>query len=181
MDAFRDYLQTAGGLMMILAIVFFIAYGLIKRVPIYESFVSGAKDGFTTSITILPYLVAILFAVAMFRASGALDATKSMLRPVMTFVGFPEDVLPMALIRSFTSAGSMAVLQDIKSTTGVNSEATSIAATIYASSETTFYVIAVYFGAVGIRKTRHAVPTGLLADAAGVILAIVFVRLLIGS
>jgi spore maturation protein B len=179
MELLRDYLATGGSLMLVLAIVGIVTYGLYRRVPVYESFVVGAKDGFSTAIMILPYLVAILFAVGMFRASGALDAMKSALATPLAWVGFPPDVLPMALIRSFTSAGSLAVLQDIKQTTGLDSEATKIAATIFASSETTFYVIAVYFGAIGIRRTRHAVTTGLIADAAGVVAAIIFVRWLV--
>lgn len=178
-DFFRETLGASGIVLLTIVIVFFPLYGLFKRVPVYESFVTGAKDGFGTAVTIIPYLVAILFAFAMFRASGAMDAMTTLLRPSMTAIGIPPEILPMALARPLSGSGSLGILADAKKEFGVNSDITAICATIFASSETTFYVIAVYFGAVGIRRTRHAVATGLVADAAGVFLAVLFVRMLI--
>lgn len=179
MDLFRDLLSSSGVILLTLVIVGFPLYGLYRKVPVYESFVSGAKDGFTTAITIVPYLVAILFAFAMFRASGALAAITEVLTPLMRAIRVPPEILPMAITRPLSGSGSLGILAETKTTYGVGSEITAICATIFASSETTFYVIAVYFGAVGIRRTRHAVTTGLIADVAGVFLAVLFVRLMV--
>lgn len=183
MDLFRDFLSSSGIILLTLVIVGFPLYGLWKKVPVYESFVAGAKDGFTTSISIVPYLVAILFAFAMFRASGALDALTGGLSYAMDALHvpkkfFPPEILPMAIVRPLSGSGSIGILADAAKTYGLDSPITAICATIFASSETTFYVIAVYFGAVGIRRTRHAVATGLIADIAGVFLAVLFVELL---
>jgi spore maturation protein B len=177
---FREFLSSSGILLLTLVIVFFPLYGLFKRVPVYESFISGAKDGFHTAVSIIPYLIAILFAFAMFRASGAMEATTNLLRPALSYVRIPPEIVPMALARPLSGSGSLGILADVKKEFGVNSEITAICATIFASSETTFYVIAVYFGAVGVRRTRHAVATGLIADLAGVFLAVFFVRVLMG-
>jgi spore maturation protein B len=178
MDLFRDLLSSSGVLLLTLVIVGFPLYGLWKKVPVYESFVSGAKEGFSTAISIVPYLVAILFAFAMFRASGALDAITGAVGPAMAAIGVPPEILPMAIVRPLSGSGSIGILADTARTHGTDSAITAICATIYASSETTFYVIAVYFGAVGIRRTRHAVLTGLTADIAAVFLAVIFVTLL---
>ncbi len=178
MELFRQLLSSSGVVLLTVVIVFFPIYGLVRGVRVYESFVVGAKEGFSTAVTIIPYLIAILFAFAMFRASGAMDAMTETLRPALTAVGFPPEILPMTLARPLSGSGSMGILAETKAKYGVNSPITAISATIYASTETTFYVIAVYFGAVGIRRTRHAVATGLIADLAAVILAIIFVRLL---
>ena len=178
MNTLREIIAASGTILLTLVIVGFPLYGLLRKVPVYESFVAGAKDGFTTAITIVPYLVAILFAFAMFRASGALDAIVGLVGPAMRAVGVPPEILPMALVRPLSGSGSLGVLAEAKAAYGVGSPITAICATIFASSETTFYVIAVYFGAVGIRRTRHAVATGLIADGAAVVLAVVFVRLL---
>lgn len=175
----REFLSSSGILLLTIVIVFFPIYGLFKRVPVYESFISGAKDGFHTAISIIPYLIAILFAFAMFRASGAMEAMTNLLRPTLNLISVPPEIVPMALARPLSGSGSLGILAEVKNQFGVNSEITAICATIFASSETTFYVIAVYFGAVGIRRTRHAVATGLIADIAGVFLAVFFVRLLV--
>ena len=179
MDLFRDLLSSSGVILLTLVIVGFPLYGLFRRVPVYESFVTGAKEGFTTAISIVPYLVAILFAFAMFRASGALDAIQASVAPLMHAIRVPPEVLPMALTRPLSGSGSLGILAEAKQAYGANSEITAICATIFASSETTFYVVAVYFGAVGIRRTRHAIGVGLIADAAAVFLAVAFVRLLV--
>ena len=151
-------------------------YGLFKRVPVYEEFVTGAKEGFSVATRILPYLVAILFAIGMFRASGAMEWMISGLRPVLSPIGVPPEILPMAITRPLSGGGSLAVLADMVKTHGVDSIFVKIAGVMYGACETTFYVIAVYFGAVGIKKTRHAVPAGLIADAAGVLLAVYVVK-----
>ena len=161
-------------------LVGFPLYGLYKRVPVYESFVEGAKEGFKVAVRIIPYLVAILFAIAMFRASGAMEALTRVLDPVLGLIGFPAELLPMAIIRPLTGSGSAALVVDMINQYGEDSIFVKMAAVMFGSSETTFYVIAVYFGAVGIKKTRHAVPAGLIADAAAMLLAVWTVRLLFG-
>jgi spore maturation protein B len=156
------------------------AYGLIKRVKIYEEFVVGAKDGFDIAVRIIPYLVAILFAIGMFRASGAMDWMILGLKPILAFVGFPAEVLPMAIIRPLTGSGSVGVLADMIATYGEDSIFVKMAGTMFGSTETTFYVIAVYFGAVGVRKTKYAVQAGLAADFTGVVVAVAVCYLLFG-
>jgi spore maturation protein B len=180
MEQVRQVLDIISAFVLPTLIVGFVVYGLIKRVRVYEVFVEGAKEGFGVAVTIIPYLVAILFAIAMFRASGAMDVLINLTRPALEAIGFPPEVLPMAIVRPLTGGGSAAVLLEMKTQYGADSLFTRIAATIYGSSETTFYVIAVYFGAVNIRKTRHAVPAGLIADVAATILAVYVVKLLLG-
>jgi spore maturation protein B len=163
-----------------LMLVGFPLYGLYKRVPVYEAFVEGAKEGFTVAVRIIPYLVAILFAIGMFRASGAMDFLAGALRPVLGLVGFPSEVLPMAIIRPLTGSGSAGLVADMIRQYGEDSIFVKMAAVMFGSTETTFYVIAVYFGAVNIKKTRHAVPAGLTADIAAMLVAVWTVRLLFG-
>ena len=156
-------------------------YGLIiKKVKVYETFVVGAKDGFTIAIRIIPYLVAILVAIGMFRASGTLDLLLNFLSPVLTFIGFPPENLPLALMRPLSGSGSLGLLTDLINQHGPDSLIAKIGATMFGSTETTFYVLAVYFGSVGIRKTRHALAAGLFADAVGVFSAVYICRFFFG-
>ena len=152
----------------------------VKKVKVYEVFVVGAKDGFTIAIRIIPYLVAILVAVGMFRASGALELLLQALAPVLNFVGFPPENLPLALMRPLSGSGSLGLLTDLVNEHGTDSLFAKIGATMYGSSETTFYVIAVYFGSVGIMRSRHAIPAGLFADFVGAVAAVFFCKLLLG-
>jgi spore maturation protein B len=155
-------------------------YGLFKRVPVYESFVEGAKEGFGVAVRIIPYLVAILFAIAMFRASGAMDVLVSVLSPVLGVIGFPAEVLPMAIVRPLTGSGSAGLVVDMIDQYGEDSIFVKMAAVMFGSSETTFYVIAVYFGAINIKRTRHAIAAGLTADVAAALIAVWVVRLIYG-
>ena len=161
-------------------LVGFPLYGLYKRVPVYEAFVEGAKEGFQVAVRIIPYLVAILFAIGMFRASGAMDFMADALGPLLALVGFPAEVLPMAIIRPLTGSGSAGVVAEMIQVYGEDSIFVKMAAVMFGSTETTFYVVAVYFGAVNIKKTRHAVPAGLTADLAAMLIAVWTVRLLFG-
>jgi spore maturation protein B len=150
-------------------------YGLaVKKVQVYEVFVEGAKDGFTIAVRIIPYLVAILVAIGMFRASGALDLLLGVLAPVLNFIGFPAENLPLALMRPLSGSGSLGMLTDLVNEYGADSIQAKIGATMFGSSETTFYVLAVYFGSVGITKSRHAIAAGLTADAVGALAAVYF-------
>ena len=146
--------------------------GLARGVKVYETFVDGAKEGFDVAVRIIPFLVAILVAIGMFRASGAMDLLTEALRPMLTAVGFPPEIFPLAVFRSLTGSGSLALMTDIVTTHGPDSILGRIAATMYGSSETTFYVLAVYFGAIGVKKTRHAVPAALIADFVAVVASV---------
>ncbi len=162
MDQVRAAIDILATLVIPLMIVGFPLYGLVKKVRVYEVFVEGAKEGFQVAVRIIPYLVAILFAIAMFRASGALDFLVAALNPLLGLIGFPPEVLPMAIVRPLTGSGSAAIVVDMIQAYGEDSILVKMAATMFGSSETTFYVIAVYFGAVNIRRTRHAVTSPLL-------------------
>jgi spore maturation protein B len=151
-------------------------YGIARGVKVYEAFVEGAKEGFSVAVRIIPFLVAILTAIGMFRGSGAMDLLTSLLRPVLGAIGFPPELFPLGVLRSLTGSGSLALTADIVKTYGADSFLARTAATLYGSSETTFYVLAVYFGAVGIKKTRHAVPAALVADAVALAASILVCR-----
>jgi len=180
METVRNLIDLVSVFVLPAFIIGFPIYGLLKKVPVYEEFVEGAKEGFTVAIKILPYLVAILFAIGMFRASGAMDFLTQGLRPVLAFIGFPSELVPMAIIRPLTGSGSAAIVAEMSQQYGEDSLLVKMAATMFGSTETTFYVIAVYFGAVQVKKTRHAVPAGLFADIAAMLLAVYIVRLLFG-
>jgi spore maturation protein B len=150
-----------------------------KQVKVYEVFVEGAKDGFSIAIRIIPYLVAILVALGMFRASGAMDILLDLLSPALNFVGFPPENLPLALMRPLSGSGSLGLLTDLINEHGADSLPAKIGATMFGSSETTFYVLAVYFGSVGVVRSRHAIPAGLIGDMGGAGSAVFFCKLLL--
>lgn len=180
MEAIRQILGLLSYFILPAIIVGFPLYGIIKKVPVFEVFVDGAKEGFSVAVKIIPYLVAILFAIGMFRASGAMDFMADLLQPVLALVGFPSEVLPMAIVRPLTGSGSAGIVVDLINQFGEDSIYVKMAATMFGSTETTFYVVAVYFGAVNIKKTRHAVPAGLIADFAAMLIAVWVVRALFG-
>jgi spore maturation protein B len=180
MNEFRIILLDASKFVIPLMLVLIPLYGLFRRVPVYEEFVTGAKEGFSVAVRIIPYLVAILFTIGMFRASGAMEWLIGGMRPLLSPLGIPPEILPMAITRPLSGGGSIAVLADMIKTHGVDSIFVKISGVMYGACETTFYVIAVYFGAVNIKKMRHALPAGLIADAAGVLLAVYIVKWMIG-
>lgn len=145
----------------------------VKKIPVYETFVDGAKEGFDVAVKIIPYLVGMLVSIGMFRASGAMDLITESLKPITDFFHFPSEIIPLALMRPLSGSGSLALFTDMVKTYGPDSLLAKIGATIMGSTETTFYVIAVYFGSVGIKKFRHAIPAGLLADLAGIIASVI--------
>lgn len=155
-------------------------YGTYKKINVFDAFIIGAKQGFETAISIVPHLVAMLVVIGMLRASGFFDSMSHFLGPVLAKIGMPADVLPLALIRPFSGGAANGVLVDIIHQNGGNSYVSYVAATIMGSTETTFYVIAVYFGAVNIRFTRYAIPAGLFADLIGVIASVVVCYYLFG-
>lgn len=164
-------------------LLFLLGFGAAKGVRIYETFVEGAKDGFQVAVRIIPYLVAILVAVAMLRASGAVDLLITPLGLITEPLGLPAEALPMALLRPFSGSGAYGVLASIINdpAIGPDSYAGILVSTFQGSTETTFYVLAVYFGAVGIRRMRHAVPAALCADVAGIAAAVLICSILYGG
>ena len=153
-------------------------YAAIKKVNVFDAFIVGAKQGFDTSVSIIPYLIAMMVAIGMLRASGFFGLMDQLLAPLMKMIGMPPQVLPLALIRPFSGSASTGVMAELIHQYGGDSLIAKTAATMMGSTETTFYVIAVYFGAVGIRKTRHAIPAGLLADMAGIVASVLICRYL---
>ncbi len=161
-------------------VIFIIGYGAFKKVKVYEGFVEGAKEGFQVAIRIIPYLVAMLVAIGVFRASGAMELLTSVLSPVTDFIKMPSEALPMALIRPLSGSGALGVMSDIIKTHGPDSLIGRMVSVMMGSSETTFYVLAVYFGSVSITRTRQAVPAGIIADIVSVIMSVILVNLIWG-
>ncbi len=159
-------------------IVLIIGHGLYKKVPVYEVFIQGAKQGFDIGVKIIPYLVAMMVAVGMFRASGALDYIAELLSPFLIWCGISPDLIPLAFMRSLSGSGTLGIFAEIAAIHGPDSPITKTAAVMTGSSETTFYVLAVYFGSVGITKYRHALIAGLIADFAGIVIALSLSKIL---
>jgi spore maturation protein SpmB len=166
---------------MLAAIVLgMILFGWSRGVKVYESLVEGAKQGFQVAVRIIPFLVAILVAVGMFRASGGMDWLVARLHPVLSLIGMPVEALPMAILRPLSGTGAMGYMAEAMSAHGPDSLIGYMVSTYQGSTETTFYVLAVYFGAVGVTRTRHALPACLAADAGGILAATFIVNLLFG-
>ena len=146
--------------------------GLLRKVKVYDVFIEGATEGFQVAIRIIPFLVGILVAIGMFRGSGAMDLLTAALRPLASATGFPAELAPLAILRSLSGSGSLALTTDLIKTNGADSVIGRTAATMYGSSETTFYVLAVYCGAIGVRHTRHTVPAALVGDVVAAIAAV---------
>jgi spore maturation protein SpmA len=174
-SALGAFSSLLGNALLFGLIITFLLIGILKRVPVYESFIEGAKEGFDVSKNLLPYLVAMLCAVGILRASGALDVVLDMIRYLADSFHWDTrfvDALPTALVKPFSGSAARAMLLDTMTTHGVDSFPSLLAATVQGSTETTFYVLAVYFGAVGIQRARHAVACALFADLVGVLASI---------
>ena len=150
----------------------------VRRVRVYESFIEGAKEGFTIGVRIMPYLVAILVAIGMFRASGAMDSLVWAIRPVVAWAGFPPEALPSSLMRSLSGSAAFAMSSEIFKIYGPDSFIGRLVSVIQGSTETTFYIMAVYFGAVAVRKTRYTLAGSLITDFSGIVAAYGICRLL---
>lgn len=157
-------------------IITILTLGLIKKVPIYEVFTEGAKDGFKVAINIIPYLVAIIVAISMLRASGAIEMLAHALSSVLARFHVPADVLPVIFVRPLSGSAALGLFSDIATNLGPNDYATKLSAVMVGSSETTFYVLAVYFGSVGITKFRYALWVGLLADIIAAVMSVIVCR-----
>lgn len=179
-DLFRTIVNLIAVVAVPLMLAVFLGWGILRRVKVYEVFVEGAKDGFNVAVRIIPYLVAMLVAIGIFRASGAMDVFVVLLSPVTDLIGMPAETLPMALMRPLSGSGSLGIMTELMKVHGPDSFIGILASTMYGSSETTFYVLAVYFGSVSVKNTRHALPVGLIADVFGMLGAVLITRMLFG-
>ncbi|MBT2754860.1 spore maturation protein [Mesobacillus foraminis] len=159
---------------------FILVYGTLKKVPTYETFVEGGKEGIKMAVSIIPFLVGMMVAISVFRASGALDYFMEFIRPGLEKIGIPADVIPLAIIRPISGNAALGMTSDLIAAHGPDSFIGRLASTLQGSTDTTFYVLTVYFGAVGIKKMGDALKVGLLADLAGFAAAIVVVTIMFG-
>ena len=146
--------------------------GMIRGIEVYDVFIEGAKEGFQVAVRIIPFLVGILVAIGMVRASGAMDMLTNALRPLMSRTTFPPEMFPLVVLRTLSGSGSLALTTDLIKRFGPDSLLGRTAATLYGSSETLFYVLAVYFGAIGVKRTRHMIPSALVGDVVAAIVAV---------
>ncbi|MCM3766516.1 spore maturation protein [Neobacillus niacini] len=160
---------------------FILLYGTFKKVPTYESFVEGGKEGIKIAVSIIPFLVGMLVAISIFRASGALEALMNWIRPFMNMIGVPSEIVPLLLIRPISGTAALGMTSDLIAVYGPDSFIGRLASVLQGSTDTTFYVLTVYFGAVGIKKMGDALKVGLLADVVGIIVAIVVVSIIFGT
>ena len=182
-DTMNKVSTTVANILLMLIIVSFIAAGVRKKANVYDAFIEGAKDGFTTAVRIIPYLVAILVGIGVFRASGAMDMLIGGMRWCVELTGMNAqwvDAMPTALMKPLSGSGARGMMVDAMTTYGADSFVGRLSCVFQGSTDTTFYILAVYFGSVGISKTRHAVACGLLADLAGIIAAIAICYLFFG-
>lgn len=176
-----DYINNISKYAIPLILLVIPTYGLLKKIKVYESFTEGAKDGFDTAVRIIPFLVAMLVSIGVFRASGALDILVNILSPITNRIGMPAEILPMAFMRPLSGGGATGIMSELIATHGPNSMIGRMASIMMGSTETTFYVLAIYFGAVSIKKTRHALPAGLIADFVGIIAAVIVTNVIFGK
>lgn len=175
MTAVLETISTWAIPVVVAAVAF---YAICKKVPVYTTFTEGAKEGFSTAVMIIPYLVAMLCAIGMFRASGAMDWLCNLLEPITGLINMPAEVLPMGIMRSFSGGGAEGMMADLLATYGTQSQIGRIASVALGSTETTFYIVAVYYGAIGVSNTRHSIAAGLLGDLASLIAATVIVNIM---
>ena len=167
--------STTANVLLLLIIILFILAGIRKKINVYDVFIEGAKEGFSTAVRIIPYLIAVLVGIGVFRASGAMDWLIDGLHQLIAWTGLPSDwvgALPTALMKPLSGSGARGMMVDAMNTYGADSFVARLSCVFQGSTDTTFYILAVYFGSVGVRHTRHAVACGLLADLAGVVAAI---------
>ncbi|QUH25103.1 spore maturation protein [Serpentinicella alkaliphila] len=162
-------------------ITIILVHGYVKGVSMYDAFVEGAAEGFKTAIRIMPYLIAIFIAIGLMRGSGAIYYLVRGLRPITSLLGIPGEILPLALMKPISGSGSLAVLQDILVHNGPDSFVGRVASTMMGSSETIFYTMAVYYGTIGIKKSRHTIPSALVAHLAAILAAVFFCKILLSQ
>ena len=162
-------------------IIFVLGYGQIKKVNVYETFIEGAREGLTTVVRVFPYMVAMFVAIGVFRESGAMDMLVKLLSPITNLLGIPREVLPLALMRPVSGMASTGILADILKTYGPDSFVGRVASTLMGSTETVFYTLSIYFGAVGIKKIRYTLWGSLLSDIAGLFASIIICSIVFKS
>ena len=175
-NAFARMVNALSILAIPFLLSFFPVYAAARGIKVYDEFVEGAKESFNVILRIIPFLVTMLVAIGMFKGAGGIDLLTQMLSPILRPLHFPPDLVPMALMRPLSGSATLALLTDIVHRFGPDNITSLMAATIYGSTETTFDVVAVYFGSIGIKQTRHAIPAGLLADLTGVIASVIICR-----
>jgi len=156
-------------------------YGYLRGVKVYEAFVEGAQEGLELAVRVVPFMVAIFVAMGVFRASGAMDLLVAWLQPVLALLGVPGEILPLALIRPLSGGAALGITAELIRTYGPDSFIGRLASTMQGSTDTTFYIVTLYFGSVGIKNPRYALTAGLVGDAVGFIASLVAVRLVFGS
>jgi spore maturation protein B len=179
-DELMELISTISLTFIPLLIGFILLYGTIKRVPTYESFVEGGKEGIKIAVSIIPFLVGMLVSISIFRASGALDALMDWMRPFMKTMGVPAEIVPLLIIRPISGTAALGMTSDLIAVYGPDSFIGRLASVLQGSTDTTFYVLTVYFGAVGIKKMGDALKVGLLADVVGIIVSIIIVGFIFG-
>jgi spore maturation protein B len=181
LDAILSIAQTIANWAVPILLVGIPLYAVIRGVKVYELFCEGAREGFDVAVRIMPFLVAILIAIGMFRDSLAMDSFAVLVGPMTGLIGMPPEILPLALIRPLSGGGALGIMNSILIEYGPDSLQGQMASILQGSTETTFYVLAVYFGSVNIRKTRHALYAGLAGDLAGVLAAVTLANIAFGS
>lgn len=169
----KTFISLVSSYILPAIIIIILVCAIIKKIPAYETFIDGAKEGFKVSVSIIPYLVAIIVAISMFRASGAIELLSSLFGNFLSKFNIPLDTLPIMLTRSLSGSATIGLFSEIASEHGTDDYITKLSAVMVGSSETTFYVLSVYFGSVGIYKFRHALLSGILADITGIILSVI--------
>ena len=172
--------EQIGNCLILLFVVGIPLYAHSRKIPVYETFIEGAKEGFPTMVRLIPYLVSMLVAIGMLRASGAFDLLTQLLTPLLTKVGIPAEIVPIAIIRPFSASASTAAVADLLHTQGGNNYLSHLAAIVMNTTETTFYIVALYFGAANIRNGRHALLTSIIVDIAGILSAVWIAHWLLG-
>ena len=170
-------LQTVSKLILPAIFILILGYASLRRIPVFDTFLAGAAKGLSSAVSILPALVGLLCAISMLRASGLLDFLGNLLSPALSKIGMPQEVLPLALLKPVSGSGALAMIKDVFDTNGVDSFAGKVASVMLGSSETTFYTLAVYYGAVGVCDSRYTVSAAVLADIVGVCAAVLICNL----
>jgi spore maturation protein B len=179
-DLLAQIIEVLSLLAIPLLVLVIVIHGAVKKVRLYEAFVEGAREGFNVGVRIIPYLVAMLVAIGIFRTGGAMDLLTTLLSPFTRWIGMPAETLPMALMRPLSGSGALGVMAETIKTQGPDSLVGRMVSVMMGSGETTFYVLAVYFGSVGITRTRQAVPAGIVADVVGILMSVWIVRWVFG-
>jgi spore maturation protein B len=178
--SFVDVMQVISVIAIPSIIVIIPLYGYAKGIKVYEVFSDGAKEGFQVALRIIPFLVAIFLAISAFRSSGAMDILSWILSPITSRIGMPGEVIPMALMRPLSGSGALGIMSELIRTHGPDSFIGRLVSVMMGSTETTFYILAVYFGSINVKQTRHALPAALTADLAGIIAAVVVTHAVFG-